>query len=50
MNYQNKEGSTGTLKDGVFVPFASQAEADKSLKPAQAEPEAEPAEAPAKKK
>lgn len=37
--FQNSEGSTGTVKieNGapVFVPFASQEEADASLKPAQ---------------
>lgn len=27
-DYSNKEGSTGYLKEGVFVPFKDQAEAD----------------------
>ena len=33
MSYQNENGSTGIWKDGAFVPFASQKEADASLKP-----------------
>lgn len=33
MDYQNAEGSTGKLKDGAFVAFKSQSEADASLKP-----------------
>lgn len=42
-DYRNSEGSTGRWEEGKgFVPFASQKEADASLKPAPAEkPEAD---------
>lgn len=33
MSYRNENGSTGALKNGAFVAFASQAEADASTKP-----------------